>query len=44
MDDAQYLPFVVDKALLYANPRVTNLYVTGGYGQYDFVNMGVGGK
>jgi peptide/nickel transport system substrate-binding protein len=44
MDDANYLPFVVDKALLYANPRVTNLYVTGGYGQYDFVNMGVGGK
>jgi peptide/nickel transport system substrate-binding protein len=44
MDDANYLPFVVDKALLYANPRVTNLYVTGGYGQYDFINMGVGGK
>jgi peptide/nickel transport system substrate-binding protein len=44
MDNASYLPFIVDKALMYANPRVTNLYVTGGYGQYDFVNMGVGGK
>jgi peptide/nickel transport system substrate-binding protein len=41
MDSAQYLPFVWDKALLYANPRVTNLYVTGGWGQYDFASMGV---
>jgi hypothetical protein len=29
---------------MYANPRVTNLYVTGGWGQYDFASMGVGGK
>jgi peptide/nickel transport system substrate-binding protein len=44
MDDAAFLPFVWDKALLFASKRVTNLYVTGGYGQYDFVSMGVGGK
>jgi peptide/nickel transport system substrate-binding protein len=44
MDEARFLPFLVDKALMYANPRVTNLYVTGGWGQYDFASMGVGGK
>jgi peptide/nickel transport system substrate-binding protein len=41
MDQARFLPFLVDKALMYANPRVTNLYVNNAWGQYDFVSMGV---
>jgi hypothetical protein len=35
---------VVDKALMYANPRVTNLYVSDAWGEYDYASMGVGGK
>jgi peptide/nickel transport system substrate-binding protein len=41
-DQAVYLPFVYDKALNYRNPRVTNVYVNGYYGMYDFSALGVG--
>jgi len=41
MDLAVNVPFVFDKALNYRNPRVTNVYVTGSYGFYDFSALGV---
>lgn len=44
MDEAHFIPMVVDKALMYANPRVTNLYVSDAWGEYDYASMGVGGK
>lgn len=42
MENAVYLPFVFDKALYYRNPRLTNIYLNGGVGNYyDYVNIGV---
>jgi peptide/nickel transport system substrate-binding protein len=41
MAEARFLPFLADKTLLYADPRVTNRYVTGGWGQYDLARLGV---
>jgi len=41
MDSAVMVPFVYDKALNYRNPRVTNVYVNGYYGMYDFSSLGV---
>jgi peptide/nickel transport system substrate-binding protein len=41
MAEARFLPFLADKTLLYAGPRVTNRYVTGGWGQYDLARLGV---
>ena len=41
MDGAYYMPFTYDKALTYRNPRLTNVYVTGAAGMYDFVSIGV---
>lgn len=37
------LPVIDAMALLYRNPRVTNVYVTNAFGMYDVVNMGVSG-
>jgi len=41
MGDAVMLPFTYDSALVYRNPRVTNVYITNAFGIYDFVSMGV---
>lgn len=41
MQDAVMLPFTDDAALVYRNPRVTNVYITNAFGIYDFVSMGV---
>jgi peptide/nickel transport system substrate-binding protein len=41
MEDADYLPFVADKALDYRGPRLTNLYIDSAFGMYDYVNIGV---
>jgi peptide/nickel transport system substrate-binding protein len=41
MAEARFLPFLADKTLLYGDPRVTNRYVTGGWGQYDLARLGV---
>lgn len=41
MANAVYLPFVFDKSLYYRNPRLTNVYLNGGVGNYyDYVNIG----
>lgn len=41
MDAAVYLPFVLDKTFFYRNPRLTNIYLNGGVGNYyDYVNIG----
>jgi peptide/nickel transport system substrate-binding protein len=40
MDGAYYLPFVVDKALNYRNPRLTNAYVHDSFGMLDFQALG----
>ena len=44
MDSADLLPFVADKALSYRNPRLSNVYVNGAFGIYDFMNIGVSGS
>jgi peptide/nickel transport system substrate-binding protein len=42
MKDAVFLPYVFDKSLYYHNPRLTNLYLNAGIGNYyDYVNVGV---
>ncbi|MCW2600047.1 MAG: transporter substrate-binding protein [Frankiales bacterium] len=41
MDGADYLPFVADKALDYRAPRLSNVYITGAFGMYDYVNIGI---
>jgi peptide/nickel transport system substrate-binding protein len=41
MEGADFLPFVADKALDYRNPRLSNVYINQGFGQYDLVNLGV---
>jgi len=41
MDGAYLVPFVVDKALNYRNPRLTNVYIQEAYGQVDFQALGV---
>ncbi|MEV6341813.1 ABC transporter substrate-binding protein [Actinoplanes sp. NPDC051851] len=41
MEGAYYLPFVVDKALNYRNPRLTNVYVHDAFGMVDFQALGV---
>jgi peptide/nickel transport system substrate-binding protein len=40
MEGAYYLPFVVDKALNYRNPRLTNVYVHNAFGMVDFQSVG----
>ena len=41
MADAAIIPIVYDKALLYRNPEMTNVYVHPAYGMYNYVNLGV---
>ncbi|GAA3433994.1 ABC transporter substrate-binding protein [Kutzneria kofuensis] len=41
MDDAYILPGLVAKSLLYRSSKVTNLFVSDGYGMYDYVAVGV---
>ncbi|GID31415.1 ABC transporter substrate-binding protein [Paractinoplanes brasiliensis] len=41
MEGAYVLPFVVDKALNYRNPRLTNAYVHESFGMLDFQALGV---
>ncbi|HEY0486576.1 MAG TPA: ABC transporter substrate-binding protein [Mycobacteriales bacterium] len=41
MAEARFLPFLADRTLLYASPRVTNRYVSAGWGQYDLARLGV---
>lgn len=41
MEGAYYLPFVVDKALNYRNPRLTNVYETAALSMIDFQALGV---
>jgi peptide/nickel transport system substrate-binding protein len=41
MEGAYYLPFVVDKALNYRNPRLTNAYIQEAFGMLDFQALGV---
>jgi peptide/nickel transport system substrate-binding protein len=40
MSDAAILPGVYAKALLYRNPRLTNVYVHKYYSMYDYVSLG----
>jgi len=44
MDGADFLPYIADKALDYRNPRLSNVYINGAFGQYDLVNIGVSGS
>jgi peptide/nickel transport system substrate-binding protein len=45
MSNAVYLPVQFDKTFYYRNPRLTNIYLNGGVGNYyDYVNVGTGGK
>ena len=41
MEGAYYLPFVVDKALNYRNPRLTNIYQQQALSMIDFQALGV---
>jgi ABC-type transport system substrate-binding protein len=41
MSQAEILPEVYSKALLYRNPKVTNVYVTKAYGMYDYTQLGL---
>jgi peptide/nickel transport system substrate-binding protein len=41
MERALYIPYYYQKALLYRNPRVTNVDLRGDLGGYDFVNLGL---
>jgi peptide/nickel transport system substrate-binding protein len=41
MSDAAILPGVDAKALLFRNPRLTNVYVHQYYGMYDYANLGL---
>jgi peptide/nickel transport system substrate-binding protein len=41
MKNAVYLPFVLDKALDYRNPNVTNAYIDSAFGLYNYCVMGV---
>jgi peptide/nickel transport system substrate-binding protein len=41
MQDAVWLPLVNQKALLYRNPRLTNVYYSGGLLMYDYSQIGI---
>jgi peptide/nickel transport system substrate-binding protein len=41
MKDAALLPAVYSKALLYRNPKLTNVYVQSYYGMYNYGVMGI---
>ncbi len=40
MKDAAFLPMVYAKSLLYRNPNLTNVYVQGYYGMYNYAVLG----
>ena len=42
MERVLFLPYLLDKVVYYRNPRLTNVQLDQ-YGQYDLVNLGVGG-
>jgi peptide/nickel transport system substrate-binding protein len=45
MANAVYLPVQFDKTFYYRNPRLTNIFLNGGVGNYyDYVNVGTGGQ
>src|SRR5215469_5868391 len=41
MKDAAFMPEVYSKSLLYRSPRLTNLYVQGAYGMYNYAVLGL---
>lgn len=41
MDAAAIIPIVYDKALLYRNPEVSNVFVHSAYGMYSYAAMGI---
>jgi peptide/nickel transport system substrate-binding protein len=41
MEHAVLVPYLYPRSLLYRHPDVRNAYVTGAYGMYDYVGMGV---
>ncbi len=41
MDAAAILPIVYEKALLYRNPEVTNVFVSQAYGMYSYAGLGI---
>ncbi|MFI9381554.1 ABC transporter substrate-binding protein [Kutzneria sp. NPDC052558] len=41
MDDAYILPGLVAKSLLYRSSKVTNVFVSDGYGMYDYAAIGI---
>lgn len=41
MSQAEVLPEVYSKSLLYRPPNVTNVYVTDAYGMYDYTQLGL---
>ncbi|MFC4043318.1 ABC transporter substrate-binding protein [Dactylosporangium siamense] len=41
MDESVLVPFTVDKALNYRNPRLTNVFISQYYGMVDFGSLGV---
>jgi peptide/nickel transport system substrate-binding protein len=43
MKDAVIVPEVYATALLYRNPKVTNVYVSQAYGMYDYTQLGLSG-
>jgi peptide/nickel transport system substrate-binding protein len=41
MQDASICPYLHAKSLLFRGPRATNVYVSGAYGMYDYLSLGV---
>ncbi len=41
MQDATIMPYLYAKALLYHNPKTTNVFVNSTYGMYDYSSLGV---
>ncbi len=41
MEQAAIIPIVYEKALLYRNPELTNVFVTPAYGMYSYVGLGI---
>ena len=40
MEDARVLPGIWPKALFYRPPHLTNVFVTDGFGMYDYLALG----
>ncbi len=43
-EGAYYLPFLQERMVNWRSPRLTNVYVSEAYGDYDFARLGVSGK